>query len=344
MKFLGFLTLSAVALIAPLLAIGWNTTTALESPTALKSAVHQYWLSNRDAFADAGKNFAEREARSLPSNNSAVWFWRVLAAFDHKRWKTLMDYVLPSRILESTADNLIDQWERWWLAPDSQPSLIADLKPIKRNLSENSARTVNWIMAQIPPCDLMQNAAWGKAMLLNNWKQAPLCLPAIGASSIKQKLINGLRTAKIPNKVNLLASAGISPQQLEQLKQDYNTFKHFLPLAGLVTGALWLLGSLIMGHSWSGRVFTAGISALFTAGEMALLGYTASPIAKFATAYFTPPNLPLWATTALGNTIQFYIGLAFKPLINQGLILGSIGAVLILLSALLHSFRPAKPA
>ncbi len=334
MKFLGFLTLSAVALIAPLLAIGWNTTAALESPTALKSAVHQYWLSNRDALADAGKDFAASEARTLPSNNSAVWLWRVLAEFDHKHWKTLMDYVLPPRLLESTTDSLIDQWEAWWLAPDSQPRLIADLRPIKRNLSANSTRIADWILAQVPPCDLMQNAAWGKAMLLKNWRQAPLCLPAIGANSIKQSLRNALRSPNIPEQVDLLAKTGTSPQQLIRLKQEYNHFKRQLPLAGLITVALWLLGSLMMGRSLSGRIFAAGSSLLFTAGGMVLLGYAASPIAKFTIAYFAPSNLPSWAATALGNTIEFYIGLAFRPLITQGLILGVAGAVLLLLAAL----------
>ncbi len=161
-----------------------------------------------------------------------------------------------------------------------------------------------------------------------------MCLPAIGAGSIKQRLSNALHTPNIPNEIDLLSKSGTSPKQLIHLKQEYKRFKRSLPLAGLITVALWLLGSLMMGRSWRGRILAAGGSLLFTAGSMVLLGYAALPIAKFTIAYFAPPNLPSWAATALGNTIEFYIGLAFRPLITQGLILGGVGAVLLLLAAL----------
>jgi len=330
LKFVGFIVLSVVAFVAPLLAAGKNAFPVIDSPQVMRQAVHEYWLSDRTPIIAAGKQMAEEKIRSLPQNDASLWFWRVLAGFNDHQWATLLDYVLPQPILTKIADNLVYQWSGWWLSPDAEPRLVADLRPLKNHLNGNADKIANWLLAQVGTCTLKQNALWARSLLLSDWAHAPLCQPVVGKENLEGLLAAGIRSAAIPAEVDLLKESGVSPRSLQDFKENYRRARKDLPLAAAGTFLLWILGVLLMGRSWRGWLSAAGGSLLSIACGMALIGFAAVPLEQFIVAHLPLADVPAWATRALGNTLRLYFKLAFTPLLKQSLIPAAIGVILLI--------------
>ncbi len=338
-KALGSLLLLLVVILVPLLLVGQRTLDAARNADLLSAAIERYWL-NDAMLVKLGRAYAEEQLQKTPPNDRSLVFWRAVATFDDEQWRTLMGFLAPKDVL---SDMISDVAVGWLQSPNASPDVGISLVQWKQSVQANSAGLTNWFLRQFRPCNVVETAQWGEALLLNDWSLPPLCMP-LGAPRqiLLEGALVGLRKAVsgAPDHVTLLdasrATALVSMKDALLQAEARGT----MVWAGLAF--LWLLGLALVSRSWSGLLRAAGSSALWSGFGVAAATFAIAPLSAEVMRRAT--NVPAWALTSLRQTVDFYLQHILLPLRVPAAAVTALGGLVWLLGVLLEIRRKKSMA
>jgi hypothetical protein len=203
---------------------------------------------------------------------------------ESSHFQQVLTEVFPASWMRQQAENLVDQFWRYFNLEEDQLHLLVDFRPVKANLSgPGSPQIVSSIVEGLPPCSEEEILAFGLKSLSGESADLPLCRPPDELLGLSNLLVGGVLqgiAGALPDEVDLgtLARTGAGLAG-ESGGQDwfgwYRVFRLVLPwmpvlaLFSLVATALLGLPTYRGSFFWAGlALLLPGISALV----IALLG------------------------------------------------------------------------
>ncbi len=300
---------------------------------------YQLAFANQDFYDHLPAIMAEALMTSPQVDNLPVG----LRGLSTQKWETFIRELLPPETLQSMGNEALVSI----FAYLNNESDIAEfsLLPLKQRMSKPEAvQAVLELLKTQPPCTLTQIAQMTVAALAD--RQITLCNPPAESIGLITPIIQTqlqLAAAVIPDQVTLISAP---PAGQKDPRAQLKVARLVMQLSPLVALALLLGVTLLAVDGFNSWLKWWGYPLFVTGLLASLMGLAGAPLAQAFLPEFLAHRMPTYLPTILlNNGSQLAAAILeqlLRPVTLQGLALGGIGLVMVIIATLVKQKKPAN--